>query len=34
MGLALLRLEAVAESKPLTAAGAKLTPQKPGWAKF
>ena len=34
IGLALLRLEAVAESKPLTAAGAKLTPQKPGWAKF
>jgi tRNA-modifying protein YgfZ len=34
MGLALLRLEAVAESKPLTAAGAKLTPQKPDWAKF
>lgn len=34
MGLALLRLEVVAESKPLTAAGAKLTPQKPDWAKF
>ena len=34
MGLALLRLEAVAESKPLTAVGAKLTPQKPDWAKF
>ena len=34
VGLALLRLEAVAESKPLTAAGAKLTPQKPGWANF
>jgi hypothetical protein len=33
-GLALLRLEAVAESKPLTAAGAKLTPQKPAWANF
>jgi tRNA-modifying protein YgfZ len=34
MGLALLRLEAVAESRPLTAAGAKLTPQKPDWANF
>jgi hypothetical protein len=34
VGLALLRLEAVAESKPLTAAGAKLTPQKPAWANF
>jgi folate-binding protein YgfZ len=34
VGLALLRLEAVAASKPLTAAGAKLTPQKPAWANF
>ena len=34
VGLALLRLEAVTESKPLTAAGAKLTPQKPAWANF
>jgi folate-binding protein YgfZ len=34
VGLALLRLEAVAASKPLTAAGAKLMPQKPAWANF
>src|SRR5690348_11207089 len=34
MGLALLRLEALAQSKPLTAAGVKLTPQRPDWAKF
>src|SRR6185437_5462753 len=34
LGLALLRLDAVAEGKPLTAAGTKLTPQKPDWAKF
>jgi folate-binding protein YgfZ len=34
VGLALLRLEAVAASKPLTAASAKLTPQKPAWANF
>ena len=34
VGLALLRLEAVAASKPLTAAGAKLTPHKPAWANF
>ena len=34
MGLALLRLDAIAEREPLTAAGAKLTPHKPDWAKF
>jgi len=34
IGLALLRLEALAQSKPLTAAGVKLTPQRPDWAKF
>lgn len=36
LGLALLRLEAVAEAAgaPLTAGQAKLRPQKPDWAKF
>jgi folate-binding protein YgfZ len=37
MGLALLRLEALGEAsadKPLTAGQARLTPHKPGWAKF
>jgi len=34
VGLALLRLEAMGDGKPLTAAGAKLTPQKPAWANF
>jgi len=37
LGLALLRLEAVAEAspaKPLTAGAARLTPKKPGWANF
>jgi folate-binding protein YgfZ len=34
IGLALLRLEATSDGKPLTAAGAKLTPRKPAWANF
>lgn len=34
IALALLRLEATADGKPLTAAGAKLTPRKPAWANF
>ena len=37
LGLALLRLEAVAEAsagKPLTAGTATLVPRKPGWANF
>jgi folate-binding protein YgfZ len=37
MGLALLRLEALGEAsadKPLTAGPARLTPHKPGWARF
>jgi folate-binding protein YgfZ len=34
IALALLRLEATADAKPLTAAGAKLTPRKPAWANF
>src|SRR5260221_2526616 len=34
IGLALLRLEAVNEGKPLVAGGAKLTPRKPAWANF
>jgi hypothetical protein len=38
LGLALLRLEKVEEAlaagAPLSAGGAKLTPQKPAWAKF
>jgi folate-binding protein YgfZ len=34
IGLALLRLEATGDGKPLTAAGAKLTPRKPAWANF
>lgn len=34
IALALLRLEATTDGKPLTAAGAKLTPRKPVWANF
>ena len=34
IGLALLRLEAIGDGRPLTAAGAKLTPQRPSWANF
>lgn len=34
MGLALLRLDALGDGKALTAAGATLTPRKPGWANF
>ena len=34
VGLALLRLEATSDGKPLIAAGAKLTPRKPAWANF
>jgi folate-binding protein YgfZ len=34
IALALLRLEAIGDSNPLTANGAKLTPHKPAWANF
>jgi folate-binding protein YgfZ len=34
LAIALLRLDAVNEGKPLTAAGARLAPQKPPWANF
>jgi folate-binding protein YgfZ len=34
IALALLRLEALSDAKPLTAAGTKLTPRKPAWANF
>ncbi len=34
MGLALLRLEALSEGKPLTAGAARLMPRKPRWADF
>jgi folate-binding protein YgfZ len=34
LGLALLRLEALGEGKPLTAGAARLTPRKPRWANF
>ncbi|HEX7967805.1 MAG TPA: folate-binding protein [Stellaceae bacterium] len=34
VGLALLRFDALGPDKPLTAAAARLTPRKPGWANF
>jgi hypothetical protein len=34
LGLALMRLEALAKDGPFTAGDARLTPRKPDWAAF